>query len=846
MKSLGTLNAALVFLLATVGFLTSVVPAGDKVHPRRQRLDTAEKFIGLLQDGNFDDAANMLSEPLRKETDPAGLRSFIDGAEFHCGPLLKDHDASSSWIGGVHLFGGRTEWKDASWMNLWVSFDDALLINGMWLVSEEGYAPRGFPSGGLSLGRLHEAIELARHSLTAHVVDVDGQPLGKTFITFWRTVDPNEVQAFDRPSLWQDESGRHWMSMNSAATNDSLLANDLVPGKYRVTAQEGHRDIGRFGLSDTVEIEPGAEPADVRVVLQPGVSLTINPVDVETGRPTPRPVVALTPIGGKQPPQRMQLGYSANEPVFIESLPEGQYRVEASLRADNPNGLQYDLADQETIITVGDSKEQLIELPLRARLLTNEEIDQRWPWTAFGRVTDEFQQPISNAKVQVATGWGSLKLGGTTTTDANGDFRLRFRGMNQRGNAVQVAVFSASHDGYVLQSSSSPSSTMMARELPELKLRYGHTTDEIPLENQPFRIDFVLAKPAVLSVSLIDEAGNPCPDKIYLSRGSTTCASRRIRSSDQAKDVSQWQVLPGVPWRFATDIEDFGSVRSHPFTLPSAGSYDAIARLHRHDPTGVHLLSIEELVATGDRDTGTPIIGDDPFARPPVSSELQERGHELLRQMANHNRLWLDSDTRPVDDFAYRFHFEGGESRRWQVKPEKPGAGVVRRGISYDSAVHHLAAHPEDAIFRQVEENGDRIMLSYTLTKPIRISAGNGVLGTWSGFISSRFVGGTLELDATRLVPLKHYGEELTERYSQFQELNTEQFVPLAIAVNNGGHKFRWTFQTFEPGLWLFAKSIRQTDGEPSMIATLSEVEIEGLPREPIKTGLPEWFVDSD
>jgi hypothetical protein len=219
---------------------------------------------------------------------------------------------------------------------------------------------------------------------------------------------------------------------------------------------------------------------------------------------------------------------------------------------------------------------------------------------------------------------------------------------------------------------------------------------------------------------------------------------------------------------------------------------------------------------------------------------LQRRGREILQEMAARNASWLNLNSQPVDDYAYSFQFANEPGRQWAVKQGKPVAGVVRYGISHHSAVHHLTDHPEAAVFRQVDISDDTITLTYRLRDSIRVSAGNGVLGRWRGFFSRNLREGVLILDARRLVPIEHRSGDLRETFSQYQQLADDQFVPLAVSVNRGGHNYRWTFQTFEPGLWLFAASHNESSSEEP-IATLNDVHIAGVAQQPIHVGRPEW-----
>ena len=149
----------------------------------------------------------------------------------------------------------------------------------------------------------------------------------------------------------------------------------------------------------------------------------------------------------------------------------------------------------------------------------------------------------------------------------------------------------------------------------------------------------------------------------------------------------------------------------------------------------------------------------------------------------------------------------------------------MRRGISYASAVRHLAAYPATAVFRQVQIGEDRIVLAYTLKAPIGVSAGNGVQGDWHGFFSTPMREGVLTLDAHRLTPLEHRSEALDETFSQYVEFEQGQWAPLAIRIGQGVMRFDWTFQVVEPKLWLFATS---EPGAGEAVVRVDRVRVNG------------------
>jgi hypothetical protein len=148
--------------------------------------------------------------------------------------------------------------------------------------------------------------------------------------------------------------------------------------------------------------------------------------------------------------------------------------------------------------------------------------------------------------------------------------------------------------------------------------------------------------------------------------------------------------------------------------------------------------------------------------------------------------------------------------------------------------IHHLIQSPDRVGFRQVQTNGERVILSYLLAEPAHVAIGNGIRGTWSGYFSMGVSEGTLVVDAKRLVPLEHRAERLHETYGQYVDLGQGRFAPLRVDIDHRGMKFAWTFRVYEPSLWLLASARYGTghaDGKP--VAWIEKVRVNGTEAKP-------------
>jgi len=502
-----TRRPLLLCLVCTFFSTSSLMFASEVRETRKLREDKAVEFTNQLRDRDYDAAMALLSKALQDKIGAQGLKSIIEKVESHCGKLIRGRSFEFEKLADVWGYQGFTKWEKASHLCIWVSFDERNLIDGLWFDGSHAGTPIGFPKHGISVGRLEPYASKAIHKLSASVVLPDGQPVRKSSVTFWKSVNFNDVPEDERKSLWVDpESGRTWLCVEGAATGNQMSAFNLTPGSYRVTAREGHNGTGSIGISPVTQIETEDLAIDVDVVLQRGEILTINPIDVDTHTSAPRPSLTLRPIGGRSPSWTIRPLRSDELPIRFESLMPGKYRVIARRRSSSADGLQYEMADKEQVIEVAVDEANNVDLRLKARLLSDEEVNAQWGWTAFGRVIDDSNNPLPNAEVRVATGWGTLFGGGSAKTNSHGEFRLRFaEGVNMvdpTGVNVQAAHFSASLPGYTVKEATKSNETVMARKLPAKDSRYGHQSGEIPLREKPFRIDFIMTKNAEQEVQL--------------------------------------------------------------------------------------------------------------------------------------------------------------------------------------------------------------------------------------------------------------------------------------------------------------------------------------------------------
>jgi hypothetical protein len=253
--------------------------------------------------------------------------------------------------------------------------------------------------------------------------------------------------------------------------------------------------------------------------------------------------------------------------------------------------------------------------------------------------------------------------------------------------------------------------------------------------------------------------------------------------------------------------------------------------LRRDAPSGLDLLEVLSVANAKKEEVRNQVVGDDPLTRPPLPPELQAEGREVLAKVFEANRYWLDRPPPEVRTYRYDFRLGAEEAKTYDVPENGAVPGAVRQGISYVSVLHGLKAHPERAVFRQLDVHPDKIVLTYTLTEAAPVSAGNGVLGTWRGFFSRGVPMGTLVVDPKTYALREHRSRFHQETLSDYVEIRPGHVVPLRVRVSDGGMKFDFRFRVYEPGLWLFASSQRESrPDESGPVAQIDKVTVNGQP----------------
>lgn len=317
----------------------------------------------------------------------------------------------------------------------------------------------------------------------------DGRPVSRGYLTLWKALERGDAApansvngatgfGYYNPVVWNDT--RHdarWIRAGSAHPNDGRHSpqgvdayhfKSLKPGRYRVTAMAYDREANApdptpYGASEPIDID-GTTPETMHIELQQGdASLTVVAIDAQTRQPIKGLAIRLRTVAG------MPIVHGHGSGNFFEwtsdrgavqyaHLLSGDFLVEVLGKQARVNQfVQYE-PQRDPVRVEAKPGPQQIEVAVKPRQLLRAEIDRRFPFSVFGRVTDTSGNPVANAVVRAATGAGTLLGGGKTKTDSDGKYLLYFGpGMRTKvsdeapqGVGVQAAHFYVDHAGWAV------------------------------------------------------------------------------------------------------------------------------------------------------------------------------------------------------------------------------------------------------------------------------------------------------------------------------------------------------------------------------------------------------------
>lgn len=185
------------------------------------------------------------------------------------------------------------------------------------------------------------------------------------------------------------------------------------------------------------------------------------------------------------------------------------------------------------------------------------------PFVVYGRITDVEGDPLEGVEVRASCGLGTLCHTGATVTDANGQYRLPFRGAltisdTPLGVGTQVATIASDREGWYEIRLCQHGNLMMSDD-PDAKPATGYAGMVLP--NQPYELNFTMARAASIEGRLVNEFGGAVPgQKIELDGESLPPSSSCLASATtddkgyfRFDSVLVWKAEPSqkLKWHFS-------------------------------------------------------------------------------------------------------------------------------------------------------------------------------------------------------------------------------------------------------------------------------------------------------
>lgn len=208
-------------------------------------------------------------------------------------------------------------------------------------------------------------------------------------------------------------------------------------------------------------------------------------------------------------------------------------------------------------------------------------------WSVYGRVTDINGKGMVGVTVRSACGWGSLMSTGTTKTDAEGNYKLKFGpGYIPDDNklesmGLQCAFIYAEKDEFYEKNLSRHGKYFMASKLPDFENDKRYTPDQIILPNKPQKIDFIMLPTASINGILLDEKGEPVTNYKFDIKGEELSPGAEVLKTITTSEDGEFYIEK-VPcksfWFEYTHVKEDGfhteEIKSNTLTFDKAQLYE--------------------------------------------------------------------------------------------------------------------------------------------------------------------------------------------------------------------------------------------------------------------------------
>jgi hypothetical protein len=289
----------------------------------------------------------------------------------------------------------------------------------------------------------------------------------------------------------------------------SFLIGDVVPGEYRVSVHSwseddwSRADPTPFGASAAVTVQADSDALTVPVTISGDRTLVVSFVDAETREPLDEvPVTLFRSDGLPITTGNGNHGLYGAEPgrKTYRGLVPAEYALRVFDRHEDAGSrIAYGPLPERVPVSVADTPESAITVAIPPERLSEQQIEERWPFWVYGRATDHNGVPVPNAEITLSTGAGTLMRGGSGKTDADGRFKVHFVAgfatrispEAPRGVGTQAAVVYVQRDGFVLTSPAEGVSLQMS-DGPATENESDPKTRRVVRPGRPVEVNFTL------------------------------------------------------------------------------------------------------------------------------------------------------------------------------------------------------------------------------------------------------------------------------------------------------------------------------------------------------------------
>src|SRR5262245_18451031 len=183
----------------------------------------------------------------------------------------------------------------------------------------------------------------------------------------------------------------------------------------------------------------------------------------------------------------------------------------------------------------------------------------RGPWRAFGRVTDTAGRPMAGVQVSASTGYATLLGGGSTTSDGDGRYELRFGPGFLSADRIQLqaAIIGAHKPGYFEANLNRQGGCSAAYAIPGegQKNQWSGRKDRLFVPDRPLEVNLVMRPAARVAGKLVDEQGQPLVGYSVSLIGANLYPATSVMGSVRSDDQGRF-TLEDIPttFRFQFDV----------------------------------------------------------------------------------------------------------------------------------------------------------------------------------------------------------------------------------------------------------------------------------------------------